>query len=248
MLVIDARVPMIASTNDHEANASKPYAVPQYSNLQSPIMASDSSRVSSEPSFWDMRYARENPLFGTVPSAFVMKHAHTIPRGADVLEIGAGQGRTLVALAEARGIRGTALDFSNEALCAAAKLAEGNGVDLDIICSDVRTWSPTRTWDAVVVTFVQLLSDERHRLYETVRACLRPGGWVLGQWFRPQHLNGTYDRVGPNRKDRMVPVEELEAAFRSADRIVCEPADVTLNEGQLCGHAATVHLVAQMTG
>ena len=210
-------------------------------------MASDSSRASSEPSFWDVRYARENHLFGTAPSAFVMDHAHHIPRGANVLEIGAGEARTLVALVEERGIRGTALDFSNEALHAAVKLSGGNGLDLEIICADVRTWSPTRTWDAVVVTFVQLLPAERHRLYETVRACLRPGGWVLGQWFRPQHLNGTYDRFGPNRSDRMVSVEELESAFKSAERIVCEPADVILKEGRLHGHAATAHLVARMT-
>lgn len=210
-------------------------------------MSSGPSRVSSDPSFWDVRYARENHLFGTAPSAFVMEHAHNIPRGAAVLEIGAGEGRTLVSLAEERGIRGTALDFSNEALDAAGKLAEGNGVDLETICCDVRRWSPKRTWDAVVVTFVQLLPDERHLLYETIRSCVQPGGWVLGQWFRPQHLDGSYDRVGPNRRDRMVPVEELEAAFKNEDRVVCEPADITLNEGRLHGRAATAHLVARMT-
>jgi SAM-dependent methyltransferase len=209
---------------------------------------SESSRESSEPAFWDVRYAREDHLFGTAPSAFVMAHAHRIPRGCDVLELGAGEGRSLLALAEKRDTRGTVLDFSEAALASARDGAEQRGVDLETICADVRTWSPDRTWDAVIVTFVQLLPDERQRLYQTIRSCLRPGGWMLGQWFRPQHLSGAYDRVGPNRMDRMVSTDELEDAFAGAEHILCEATEVTLNEGRLHGHAATAHLVLRVAG
>lgn len=209
-------------------------------------MSSDPSRASSEPAFWDVRYARENHLFGTAPSAFVMEHAHRIPAGSDVLELGAGEGRTLLALADQRDTHGTALDFSEEALQFARQRADERGRGLETIGADVRTWSPDRTWDAVIVTFVQLLPHERRRLYETIRVCLRPGGWVIGQWFRPEHLSGSYDRVGPNRMDRMVPVEELGAAFADAQPLLCEPADVLLNEGRLHGHAATAHLVGRI--
>lgn len=209
-------------------------------------MSSESSRESSEPTFWDVRYAREDYLFGTAPSVFVMEHAHRIPTGSDVLELGAGEGRTLIALADERDARCTALDFSEEALWSAHRLADVHGAGLETICADVRTWSPSRTWDAVVVTFVQLLPDERHRLYETIRASVRPGGWVLGQWFRPDHLGGSYDRVGPNRMDRMVPVAELERAFTDAEHILCDSAEAMLNEGRLHGHAATAHLAARI--
>ncbi len=204
------------------------------------------SRESSEPEFWNVRYARENHLFGKAPSAFVMQHVNLLPEGAEVLEIGSGEARTLVALSQQRGACCTALDFSRKALDVADELARSNSVHLETICADVRTWTPSRTWDAVVVTFVQLLPPERQRLYKTIRTSLRPGGWVFGQWFRPAHLDGTFDRVGPNRADRMVPVDELRSAFPGAELRVCEPDKMTLDEGRLRGHVATAHVVARM--
>lgn len=209
-------------------------------------MPTEDSRPSSRPPFWDQRYATTDHLFGTEPSAFVAAEAHRIPEGAAVLELGAGEGRTLAWLARTREARGTALDFSETALRTARTTAEAEGLPLDTVAADVRTWRPERRWDAVIVTFLQLRPAERPALYRVIRTALRPGGVLLGEWFRPDHLRGDYDRVGPTSADRMVPPSELRAAFAPDDIVLCDAADVPLAEGPLLrGDAAVVRLVAR---
>lgn len=204
-------------------------------------------RASSQPDFWDVRYEREAHLFGTGPNAFIASQAHRIPHGAAVVELGAGEGRNLVYLAEERGCHGTAVDFAPTALQQAEALAAEHGVLLDTIEADLRTWQPGRQWEAVLVTFVQLLPHERPTVYRLIREIVRPGGWVLGEWFRAAHLQGGYDRIGPSAADRMVTVDELRTHFSAFTIAQCEPADVMLAEGpQLRGRAAVVRFAALM--
>lgn len=211
-------------------------------------MSSD-DHPSSRPSFWDERYTAHDALFGTEPNAFVVSEGHRIPTGSDVLELGAGEARTLLWLAQERGVHGTAVDFSAEALQAGRERAEAAGLPLDTVVADVRDWRPTRQWDAVVVTFLQLLPDERPRLYETIRACLRPGGLLIAEWFRPAHLSGDYDRMGPTTAARMVPVDEVRDAFAGDEILDCAPADVTLSEGpMLRGRAAVGRALVRRSG
>jgi len=207
---------------------------------------SDSPRPSSQPAFWDERYAAHDHLFGTRPSPFVEEEAEPLESGSAVVEFGAGEARTLCHLAQSAGHRVTAVDFSAVALQGATALAETQGVDLETIEADVRTWSPARVWDAAVVTFLQLLPDERPALYRCIRRVLRPGGLILGEWFRPAHLNGAYARVGPSRADRMVPPAELRAAFADDEVLRCDAVDVRLEgSGRLHGEAAVVQFVAR---
>ena len=209
-------------------------------------MSSNASRLSSQPPFWDERYATNDHLFGTEPNAFVASQADRIPSGGDVLELAAGEGRTLAWLAQERNARCTAVDFSGEALVEAERWAEEADLPMETIEADVRTWAPERRWDAILVTFLQLLPDERSALYDRIRRWLRPGGVLIGEWFRPEHLNGDYDRLGPSADDRMVPPDELRAAFVDDDIVRCEAADVELAEGPLLrGRAAVVRFVAR---
>jgi SAM-dependent methyltransferase len=203
-------------------------------------------RASSQPEFWDIRYKREDHLFGTGPNAFVASQAGRVPRGANVVELGAGEGRNLIHLAETRGCHSTAVDFAPAALQQAEALATEHGVALEAVQADVRTWQPNTQWDAVLVTFVQLLPHERPGFYELIRQIVRPGGWVLGEWFRPKHLDGGFDRIGPNAADRMVTADELRHHFDDFAIAHCESLEVTLAEGdRLRGRAAVVRLAAQ---
>jgi SAM-dependent methyltransferase len=209
-------------------------------------MSSDESRAGSHPPFWDERYAANEHLFGGAPNAFAASEADRIPRGSDVLELGAGEGRTLLWLADNRGVDGTAIDFSGEALTAGRRWAERERLPLETVRADVRSWRPSRQWDAVIITFLQLLPDERPDLYETIRQSLRPGGVLIAEWFRPAHLSGDYDRLGPSTADRMVPPEELTAAFADDEILLCEAADVELEEGPILrGHAAVVRFIVR---
>jgi hypothetical protein len=207
----------------------------------------DDDRASSQPSFWDPRYAAHDHLFGTAPNAFVAAEAHRLPPNSAVVELGAGEGRTLAWLCAAHGHRGTAVDFSRTALAQAAAWAEREELPLRTVEADVRSWQPGRQWDAVIVAFLQLLPAERPALYRLMRTLVRPGGWILGEWFRPTHLaDEAYDRIGPSRADRMVPPGEVREAFAAEEIHRCAADDVVLEEGELLkGRAAVVRLVAR---
>lgn len=210
------------------------------------------SRSSSRPAFWDERYARAGRLFGTEPSAFVASvAAERLPGGADVIELGAGEARNLVYLAQAHGCRGTAVDFAGAGLRKARAWAEAEGVALRVIEADVRTWRPggEETWDAALVTFLHLLPRERPALYRLLQQLLRPGGLVLAEWFAKRHLQGGYARIGPSKADRLITPAELRRHFASGKIHRCDEADVTLDEGAvLQGRAAVVRLVWQKGG
>jgi len=210
-------------------------------------MESEERRPSSWPQFWDERFHAYDALFGTQPSGFIGDEAYRIPPESRVLELGAGEGRTLVWLCLEHGHQVTALDFSEVALQQAEAWAEKYDLRLDTIKADVRTWEPSRSWDAVIVTFVQLLPGERPKLYRRMRGATRPGGWIFGEWFRPAHVaSDRYDRIGPSRMDRMVPVREVRSAFSDDDIARCDAEDVYLEGGEfLNGHAGVVRLVAQ---
>lgn len=208
---------------------------------------SDSSRPSSQPDFWDDRYKRERHLFGTEPNAFVRAEAHRLSKGSEIVELGAGEGRTLAWLVREHGHHATAVDFSSAALATAQQWAETDDLPLDTVQADLRTWHPHRRWDAALVTFLQLLPDERPRLYRLLKNLVRPGGWIFAEWFRPHHLTGNYDRMGPSRPDRMVPVEEVRTAFANERLIRCEAIDAHLQEGPyLSGEAAVVRVIVQI--
>ena len=54
------------------------------------------------------------------------------------------------------------------------------------------------------------------------------------------------DRLGPSTADRMVPVDEVRAAFADDEILQCEAVDAELHEGPLLrGDAAVVRLVAR---
>lgn len=211
-------------------------------------MSEAPTRASSDPAFWNERYDEDGYLFGRGPCGLVEEEADRLERGSDVVELGAGEGRNLVYLARAGGHRVWAVDFARHGLDKARTLAREHGVDLNVVEADVLRWQPERRWDALVVTFLQLLPDERSQLFALIHRAVRPGGLVMARWFRPNHLIGAYARVGPSAADRMVARSEVEAHFADDELLVAEERDVDLNESRvLQGRAAVIDVVARIT-
>ena len=205
------------------------------------------TRESSRPPFWDERYEREAHLFGTAPNAFVEAHAHLVPPGGSVVELGAGEGRNLIALAR-RGHAATLVDFSEVALRKAGALATAADVPLRTIQADVTAWETSERWDAVVVAFLHLLPEERPRLYRLVRSLLKEGGVFIGVFFRPEQITGGYASGGPSKLDRMVTPGELRQHFPLEGVLYCEGAEVVLHGGPLLsGRAAVAQIVYRKT-
>ncbi len=195
-------------------------------------------------SFWNERFKRAGYLYGTAPNDFVRAQAHRFPEGGAVLELGAGEGRNAVFLAE-QGFDVTALDYAEEGLRKLEVLAAARGVSVETVRADVTRWTPARTWDGVVATFLHLGPEERPRLYRHVQRALRPGGVFVAEWFRPEQITDGYASGGPPAVELMITADELRAHFSAAGVRMLETVETTLDEGAHRGPAAVVRLVWQ---
>jgi SAM-dependent methyltransferase len=202
-----------------------------------------SPRATSDPAFWDARYRLDAPPFGTAPSPFLVEQAHRLPPGADVLDLGAGDGRNALWLA-AQGHRATALDFSAAGLEAAAAAARRARLDVALVEANLGAWKPERAWDALVCFFVHLLPAERAAFFQNVVRALRPGGVLIAEWFCP--ANVALGGPGPSTPDRLVGAAEVRAALTEGTLLHCEEGRRVLDEGTfLRGPAATLRVVFQ---
>ena len=199
--------------------------------------------MSKPAAFWNDRFANEEYVYGEAPNCFVASAARTwLPHPEEVLLLGAGEGRNAVHLAR-EGHTVTAVDYAAEGLRKTERLAREAEVDVERIQADVREWEPVRMWDAVVVTFLHLPADERPGLYRLVQRCVRPGGRLLAEWFRPEQRTDGYTSGGPPDPAMMVTADELREHFAAAGIEHLEAAEPTLSEGMHQGPAATVRLV-----
>lgn len=199
--------------------------------------------MAKPSTFWDERFAREEYVYGIQPNAFVAEATEQwLTHQQDVLLLGAGEGRNAVYLARA-GHTVTAVDYSEAGLRKARGLARERGADVEIIQADVRSWDPNRRWDAVIVTFLHLGDGERPVLYNLIKQVLRPGGYLIGEWFRPEQRTEGYESGGPPSPDMMVTPEELRAHFDESGIEQLESAEPILDEGMHTGPGATVRFV-----
>ncbi len=210
----------------------------------SPYLPPDTAPpIADRAAFWDARFASEGFTYGSKPNVFVAQQAERLAPGSEVVELGCGEGRNAVWLAE-QGHRVTAIDYSEAGLEKAAALADEHGVEVEFVQADLAFWLPKRRWDAAVCTFVHMRLAERLRFYTAMQVALRPGGLLVAEWFRPEQRTMGYTSGGPPTVDRMVKPAELEEHFTWGRVLHCEAADVTLSEGAYHqGPAATVRFI-----
>ncbi len=141
---------------------------------------------------WDARYSHPKFVYGYRPNDFLVENALMLRRRSRVLCLGDGEGRNGVWLAE-QGHRVTSIDLSPVGVAKATTLASERGVGIDAHVGDLIGWladhpASLGAWDAVVMIFVHLASDERRRVAELVTPRLSPRGLLLLEAFTPAQL------------------------------------------------------------
>jgi cyclopropane fatty-acyl-phospholipid synthase-like methyltransferase len=194
----------------------------------------------SEYERWNTRYASPDYVFGTQPNAFLRAEARRLKPGMRVLAVADGEGRNGVFLAE-KGMQVHAVDFSDNALAKARKLAKARNVDIEFEKADLFHWNwPVERYDAVVAIFIQFAPPgERTTLFENIKRAVKPGGLVLMEGYGPRQMS--YKTGGPGILDQLTTRELLEDTFHAWEIIDLEDYDCEISEGTR--HSGMSHLI-----
>ncbi len=124
------------------------------------------------------KHYRHNPeVFGSEPESFVLEAASMIPVGSKIIEIGAGQGRNAIALAE-KGFNVTATDISQVGVDLINKKSKELGLsNLQAKVSDSLNTSEEK-YELIVCTFVlhQLTKKKAYKLITEIKEHTKTGG------------------------------------------------------------------------
>jgi SAM-dependent methyltransferase len=119
---------------------------------------------------WDERYRAAERLWSTAPNVFVEKRLADREPGVG-LDLASGEGRNAIWLAE-RGWDMTAVDFSSVAL----KRGEALSDAVEFIEADVFTWEPDRSFDLILIAYLQVEAEPLAELVRRASGWLSPGG------------------------------------------------------------------------
>jgi tellurite methyltransferase len=139
---------------------------------------------------WDERYARPTFVYGKSPAEFLAKNYQYIPFEASVLDMGMGEGRNAVFLAQ-KGYKVTGIDISSVAVKKAHLLAQEFGVKFKGIVASLKEYKiAPQSYDAIICFYYVDRS-----LVEKMKSWLKPGGIIIFEAHTVRQNNNT-DRRG----------------------------------------------------
>lgn len=123
---------------------------------------------------WDEKYSRPTFIFGKSPVQFLAENYQYIPYEGTVLDMGMGEGRNAVFLAQ-KGYKVTGVDISSVAVKKAYLLAQEFGVKIKGVVASMHEYKiPPNSFDAIVCFYYVDRS-----LVEKIKTWLKPGGILI---------------------------------------------------------------------
>lgn len=130
-------------------------------------------RSKDEKSFWDEKFSNNNYLFGKAPAKFLAQNYQFISSGSTVLDVGMGEGRNAVFMAQ-KGYKVTGIDISSVAVKKARALAHEYGVRIESIVTPVEKFLPEKPFDAILCFYYV-----DRKLIPKMLNWLKPGGIII---------------------------------------------------------------------
>jgi tellurite methyltransferase len=174
---------------------------------------------------WGREYARtpDRFIWGTGPSSLAREVSARLAPGARVLDLGCGEGRDSVFLAE-QGHAVVGLELSVAGLRKAARLAADRGVRVPWVCAALPALPLRGPFDVVFScgSIHYVSRADRRRLFEELRALTRRGGYhahvvftgrriyreknEVVHYFAPHELREAYrDWIILRREEGLIP-------------------------------------------
>jgi len=251
-LVGSLSVPKFHEAFDLEAGALRDPALAEQLGAQ---LARFADRLRRDPSaaapppppaaaLWNERYAEAHLAYGTEPNAFVAAVAGRVGPGP-VLVLAAGEGRDAVFFAK-RGHAVTAVDLSEVGLQHAVELAEQRGCALHTVVADLADYDLGEAqWSGIIASWVHLPPPLRATVHAACVRALRPGGVLLLEAYRPEHLD-LPGRGGPPVAALLFDAATARRELDGLEFELCQDVQRDVAEGRdHQGHSATVQVLAR---
>jgi tellurite methyltransferase len=127
---------------------------------------------------WDQRYSRPAFIFGKSPAQFLAENYQYIPFEGTVLDMGMGEGRNAVFLAQ-KGYKVTGVDISSVAVKKSYLLAQEFGVKIKGVVASLKDYKiPPASFDAIICFYYV-----DRALVDKIRTWLKPGGVLIYEAF-----------------------------------------------------------------
>jgi tellurite methyltransferase len=128
--------------------------------------------------FWDDKYNKKNYIYGKSPAPFLAENFDIIPRQAQILDMGMGEGRNAVFLAQ-KGHAVTGVDISSVAVKKAQDLAGENSVKIKTMVASLNDYPfPPHSFD-VIICFYYVDRKLISKMYQW----LKPSGIIIYEAF-----------------------------------------------------------------
>ena len=150
------------------AHARDPISGSRFQQLSGMKVSQDSKTQ------WDQRYSRPTFIFGKSPAQFLAENYQYIPFEGTVLDMGMGEGRNAVFLAQ-KGYKVTGVDLSSVAVKKSYLLAQEFGVKIKGVVASLKDYTiAPGTFDAIICFYWV-----DRGMVEKIKTWLKPGGVLI---------------------------------------------------------------------
>jgi tellurite methyltransferase len=123
---------------------------------------------------WDKKYSRPSFIFGKTPAKFLAENYDFLNKGSTILDMGMGEGRNAVFLAQ-KGHKVTGIDISSVAVKKAHMLAKEFGVRIKGVVASLEKYNiPDGYFDAIICFYYV-----DRKLIKKISNWLKPGGILI---------------------------------------------------------------------
>ncbi len=167
-------------------------------------LSGESSLPFDNKTVWDQRYNKRSYIYGKSPAKFLAENFDFIPSGSSILDMGMGEGRNAVFLAQ-KGHKVTGIDISSVAIKKARKLARERGVKIKTILGSLDKYKFGDEEFDVIICFYFVARN----LNSKIRKWLKPGGLLI---YEADTLK-EFERTNVGERDYYLKPQELLKMF-----------------------------------
>ncbi len=157
---------------------------------------------------WDQKYARSTFIYGKSPAPFLAENYHYIPFQSSILDMGMGEGRNAVFMAQ-KGYNVTGVDLSSVAVKKSYLLAQEFGVKIKGVVASLKDYKiPPSSFDAIICFYWVDRS-----MVDKIKNWLKPGGILIYEAYTIREKEKLKSRKGILNADHYLKEQELLKLF-----------------------------------